>query len=97
MLTRCLPLWFCLLLLAMGCGQTPQSASENFGRFEGDVVAVWDSDGRHMTLREDFAYVDPKDRRWLLRPAPPSTALRSPGLSGPWSGARSKVVFATLR
>ncbi|NLX98898.1 MAG: DUF1353 domain-containing protein [Rhodopirellula sp.] len=72
MLTRCLPLWFCLLLLAMGCGQTPQSASENFGRFEGDVVAVWDSDGRHMTLREDFAYVDPKDRRWL---APAGTTV----------------------
>jgi hypothetical protein len=37
----------------------------DFGRFEGDIVAVWDANGRNMTLREDFAYLDPTGRRWV--------------------------------
>lgn len=72
MLTRCLPLWVCTVALAMGCGRTSPTESANFGRFEGEVVAVWDSDGRHMTLREDFAYVDPQNRRWT---APAGTVV----------------------
>lgn len=36
----------------------------DFGRFEGRVVATWDDDGRNMTLIEDFAYVDPAQKRW---------------------------------
>jgi hypothetical protein len=61
---RVLSLWLCGLALAVGCqpAETPDSA--DFGRFEGEVVASWDDDGRHMTLRDNFAYVDPQDRRW---------------------------------
>lgn len=61
----------CLLAAATGgCDPsppvtpTPTDAVADFGRFEGDVVAVWDGNGRNMTLREDFAYLDPQGRRW---------------------------------
>ena len=27
-------------------------------------MAVWDADGRNMTLREDFFYIDSQGRRW---------------------------------
>lgn len=37
---------------------------KRWGRFEGRVVAHWHEDGRHMSLMEDFAYVDPFDKRW---------------------------------
>ncbi|MFO0947802.1 MAG: DUF1353 domain-containing protein [Planctomycetota bacterium] len=36
-----------------------------WGRFEGRVVTDWHQDGRNMTLLEDFAYIDPLDKRWL--------------------------------
>lgn len=67
---RWLPWWLCVLALVCGCGPSnPPAASipgsVNFGRFEGDVIAVWDQDGRNMTLREDFAYIDSRGRRWL--------------------------------
>lgn len=58
------------LALAVGCQQADFSeldssdSSSNCGHFEGDVVASWDNDGRKMTLREDFGYVDPDGRRW---------------------------------
>ncbi len=73
--------WLCGLVLAIGCQNTesPDSSSSadsatpaSFGRFEGSVVASWNDDGRNMTLREDFVYVDPKDRRWL---APSGTVV----------------------
>ena len=66
--------WLCVLVLAIGCQNTesPDSTSSadsatpaDFGCFEGGVVASWDDDGRNMTLREDFVYVDPKSRRWV--------------------------------
>ena len=44
----------------------------NFGRFEGTVVASWDENGRHMTLREPFKYIDSKDRTWV---APAGTTV----------------------
>jgi hypothetical protein len=44
-------------------GSTTDSAA-SFGRFEGEVVASWDNDGRNMTLRQPFAYVDPQNRLW---------------------------------
>lgn len=61
--------WICVLALVVaGCDPStptvPDSPGVSFGRFEGDVVAVWDADGRNMTLREDFAYIDPQGRRW---------------------------------
>ena len=68
---RLVPL--CLLLAVLGCGGAEQEESgstspgretESFGRFEGEVVGVWDPNGRDMTLREDFVYVDPRQRRW---------------------------------
>src|SRR5437667_11941869 len=43
-----------------------------FGRFDGRVLAEWDIDGRFMTLREKFAYVDSDNKAWLA----PSRARR---------------------
>jgi len=51
-----------------GCGPgtaATGASSGSFGQFVGDVVATWDQDGRNMTLREDFVYVDAKQRRWV--------------------------------
>jgi hypothetical protein len=77
-----LPLRFgliCLLAAATaGCDPSPPVAptptvpAADFGRFEGDIVAVWDANGRNMTLREDFAYLDPQGRRW---PAPAGSVV----------------------
>lgn len=66
---RLAALW-CALACAVGCvedklASTSTGGGANFGRFEGDVIAVWDQDGRNMTLREDFAYIDAQGRRWL--------------------------------
>ncbi len=58
------PLWLCGLALVAGCQPEQTSDSADFGRFEGEVVASWDDDGRNMTLRQDFAYVDSQNRRW---------------------------------
>lgn len=62
-----LSLCLCGLVPAIGCQRTEVSDSANpgdFGCFEGEVVASWDDDGRNMTLRETFTYVDPQNRRW---------------------------------
>ena len=69
--------WMFVLAVAVaGCGPStpdvPQATTTDFGRFEGEVVAVWDSSGRNMTLREDFAYIDSMERRWL---APTGTVV----------------------
>jgi hypothetical protein len=68
--------WILVLAAVTGCGPSTASVTEpsvaDFGRFEGEVVAVWDADGRNMTLREDFAYVDAQGRRWL---APAGTVV----------------------
>ncbi|WP_197443316.1 DUF1353 domain-containing protein [Lignipirellula cremea] len=57
------------VLAASGCQpsdvQQTAASLEAMGRFEGDVIASWDADGRNMTLREAFAFVDSKERRWL--------------------------------
>jgi len=42
----------------------PAAQPEEWGRFEGSVVARWGDDGRDMTLVEPFAYVDPHAARW---------------------------------
>jgi hypothetical protein len=77
------------LLLLAGCDQTPLADSTDsqqpqyFGRFEGDVIASWDADGRNMTLREDFAYIDAQDRRWM---APRGSVVNGASIpSGFWS------------
>ena len=59
-----------LLALTAGCqrkevADDTSSDPTSSGFFEGEVVASWDSDGRKMTLREDFSYVDPNNRRWV--------------------------------
>lgn len=65
--------WICGLAFAIGCQPQSDTAQPgNFGRFEGEVVASWDDNGRHMTLREGFAYVDPQNRRWV---APAGTVV----------------------
>jgi hypothetical protein len=57
-------LFFAAMLLAVGCsGEKPPAAP--FGKFEGRVVTSWQDDGRNMRLEEDFAYVDPRGKRWL--------------------------------
>ena len=55
----------CGFAMAIGCPSAEPPESADFGRFKGEVVAVWDDDGRHMTLREDFMYVDSRNRRWV--------------------------------
>lgn len=50
-----------------------------FGHFEGDVIAVWLADGRNMRLTADFAYVDPRRKRWL---SPKDSVVN--GASIPW-------------
>lgn len=49
---------------ALGCRPSEAPEPVSYGRFEGEVVASWNDDGRDMTLREDFAYIDPQGQRW---------------------------------
>ena len=42
----------------------PTESAEPWGRFEGDVVARWEDDGRSMTLVEPCGYIDPRETRW---------------------------------
>lgn len=37
----------------------------NFGRFQGDVIALWLTDGRNMRLTQRFAYIDPRGKEWV--------------------------------
>lgn len=73
-MNRYLPLLLGVLTFVWGCQPTSDSSTEtvNFGHFKGEVVASWDNNGRQMTLREPFAYVDPQDRTWL---APEGTTV----------------------
>ena len=34
------------------------------GRYEGRLTVSWDSDGRHMELRDPFAFIDRAELRW---------------------------------
>jgi len=44
----------------------PQPEENKFGQFEGKIVATWlDDDGRKMELNKEFAYVDPRGKRWV--------------------------------
>ena len=66
-------------------------ATDDWGRFEGQVVARWEDDGRSMTLVEPFAYVDPRASRW---PAPAGAVVNGASIprafwsliGGPFSG-----------
>ncbi|QDT11911.1 DUF1353 domain-containing protein [Planctomycetes bacterium K23_9] len=48
----------------LGCTQETIDDSQGFGKFDGDVVAVWSQDGRDMILREPFSYIDGSNRVW---------------------------------
>ncbi len=65
-----------LMVFVAGCDvptvALPTPSRSDWGRFEGEVVASWDADGRLMTLRDDFAYIDPTGKRWL---APAGTVV----------------------
>lgn len=50
---------------AAGRASAMPVAARSFGQFLGKVVTEWDVDGRSMTLREDFRYVDPRDKVWI--------------------------------
>jgi len=53
-----------LVLTILLIGGTACVAQEKFGKFVGRVVAEWNPDGRTMTLREPFGYVDPDGLAW---------------------------------
>jgi Protein of unknown function (DUF1353) len=54
-------------LLACLVGLTGSSAGqENWGRFKGEIVITFLSDGRNVRLEQPFAYVDPRDREWSV-------------------------------
>jgi hypothetical protein len=69
---RCLILVFVAIVAIAGCNSPALPESDGFGRFEGDVVAHWGDDGRLMTLRETFTYIDPINRKWV---APAGTTV----------------------
>ena len=58
------PIFTVALAVFAGCQKTSPSATESFGQFQGTVVAAWDENGRNMTLREPFTYVDAQNRTW---------------------------------
>ncbi len=62
---RYVPLWIVSVAIAAGCQKSPPSTVDNFGQFQGNVVAAWDNDGRNMILRETFAYIDSQNRTWI--------------------------------
>jgi len=64
------------IVILQGC------ASQNFGKFEGDVVTKWLSD-RDMQLVQDFAYIDPVLVRW---DAPKGSVINGASIPQPlWS------------
>jgi hypothetical protein len=55
-----------LAVLILAISQTV--SSEPWGRYFGTVVAEWGSDGRTMTLKQPFTYVDPNGVIWEAPP-----------------------------
>ncbi|MBC7852728.1 MAG: DUF1353 domain-containing protein [Pirellulaceae bacterium] len=55
----------------------------NFGRFKGDVIALWLPDGRNMQLTQRFAYIDPREKEWV---APKGSVVNGASIPGSlWS------------
>jgi hypothetical protein len=55
----------------------------NFGRFKGDVIALWLPDGRNMQLTQTFVYVDPRGKEWV---APKDSVVNGASIPGSlWS------------
>ncbi|MFN0017023.1 MAG: DUF1353 domain-containing protein [Pirellulaceae bacterium] len=54
-----------------------------FGRFKGNVIALWLPDGRNMKLTQTFAYVDPRGKEWV---APKDSVVNGASIPGTlWS------------
>ena len=80
------------LIAFMAARATPQgpgfmlpaaSRAADWGRFDGQVIARWEDDGRTMTLVEPFAYIDPREARW---PAPAGAVVNGASIPRPfWS------------
>jgi hypothetical protein len=51
----------------------------NFGRFKGDVIALWLPDGRNMQLIQRFAYIDPRGKEWV---APKDSIVNGASIPG---------------
>jgi hypothetical protein len=49
---------------AAATGDDGADTADDWGRFQGTVVARWHDDGRTMTLVAPFAYVDPRGSHW---------------------------------
>lgn len=54
------------LLIAVAVLTKIASAQENWGRFSGDVVATFLSDGRNVRIEKPFSYVDQRGRTWAV-------------------------------
>src|SRR5262245_48593654 len=53
-----------ILIAALTTAAAVGASAQNYGAFIGDVVSKWLIDDVTMELLEDFAYVDPKGKRW---------------------------------
>lgn len=63
----------------------------NFGRFQGDVIALWLPDGRNMQLTQRFAYIDPRGKEWIAPKGSIVNGASIPGalwstIGGPYEG-----------
>lgn len=63
----------------------------NFGRFKGDVIALWLPDGRNMQLMQRFAFIDPRGKEWTAPKGAVVNGASIPGslwsvVGGPYEG-----------
>lgn len=56
-----------LFSAAIGLCIQPAVAADEYGKFDGPVVASWNADGRTMTVVNDFTYTDPLGVRWTAK------------------------------
>lgn len=40
--------------------------ANKIGRYVGELITKWDSDGRHMYLNRDFAFIDTRGTQWQV-------------------------------
>ena len=52
------------MIIVLGTALLSVSYAQSWGEFIGKVVVEWLPDGRNMKLVEQFAYVDPRGRKW---------------------------------
>ena len=68
----------------------------NFGRFKGEVIALWLADGRNMQLTQRFAYLDPRGKEWVAPIRSIVNGASIPGslwsvVGGPYEGQYRKA------